>query len=473
MLRLGGRNPMDSGNLVRQARRFAVACGVAALLGPSAANAAYAPGQLVGSTSFGLKLVAYRQLDSRLSELTFQTPNVEGDTRVRVLTPANMDWSGSKRYPVLYLLHGAGGDDTSWTAAGHAEALTAGSHMIVVIPSSGSGGGYIDWYNEGRFGVPRWETYHVDQLLPWVDASYPTIGARAARAVIGLSMGGYGAIEYAARHPDLFAAAESFSGTLDRTSFTGDLAYGGHSTPAAAYGSYATNEGYVRGHNPVDLATNLRWVWLALRTGNGIADASCSSCADPLEHSIEAENVTLHERLTQLGIPHALDDYGAGTHTWPYWRADLQKALADLQQVFAHPAATPAVFDYRSWDAAYAVWGWAVSVRRPDHEFSALVGAGRRGFTLTGSASAVVTTGRYFRPGRRVRVSIRGASGVSKLLVVADREGRLRIAVALGRANSADEYSPQAKAAPAAGGGKALLAPGSPGTRVYTSRVRF
>jgi pimeloyl-ACP methyl ester carboxylesterase len=87
--------------------------------------------------------------------------------------------------------------------------------MIVVMPDGGAMGWYTDWYAGDRPVQPRWETYHVGELVPWIDATYRTIAARRGRAIAGLSMGGFGALSYAARHPGTFAAAASFSGALE------------------------------------------------------------------------------------------------------------------------------------------------------------------------------------------------------------------------------------------------------------------
>jgi hypothetical protein len=138
---------------------------------------------------------------------------------VRVLLPGGYASSGERRYPVLYLLHGSVDDYRSWTDKGDAEHLTAGLPMIVVMPDAGSGGFYSDWYNNGAGGPPEWETYHVRELIPWIDAHYRTIASRAGRATAGLSMGGFGAMTYPSRHSDLFVAAASFSGAVNTNDF--------------------------------------------------------------------------------------------------------------------------------------------------------------------------------------------------------------------------------------------------------------
>src|SRR5205085_11591349 len=125
------------------------------------------------------KLVKREQLDPRLQELTFTTPALASPTHVRVLLPTGYEKSGHTRYPVLYLLHGALDDYKSWTGKGDAEAITRGARLIVVMPDAGQEGNYTDWYNDGAFGQPMWERWHIGQLLPWIDAHYPTIAKRS------------------------------------------------------------------------------------------------------------------------------------------------------------------------------------------------------------------------------------------------------------------------------------------------------
>lgn len=101
-----------------------------------------------------LKLRSERRLDDRLVQLQLRSSHVRGPTEVRVLLPEGYTRS-RRRYPVLYLLHGALDDYTAWTAKGDAERLTAGLPLIVVMPDSGPGGGYTNWFNGGAGGGPH------------------------------------------------------------------------------------------------------------------------------------------------------------------------------------------------------------------------------------------------------------------------------------------------------------------------------
>ena len=383
----------------------------------------------------GIELVGQRRLDDRLSELTFRSPLLVERTHARVLLPRGYSRS-TRRYPVLYLLHGAVDDYRSWTTKGDAEALTAGLPLIVVMPDTGPIGGYVDWLRGGN----RWETFHLTKLVPWIDRRYRTEGRRAGRAVAGLSMGGFGSMSYAARQPDSFAAAASFSGAVDSVNPAIQAV-----TPEDTYGPFATQEIRWRGKNPVDLAANLRGLRLVLRTGNG-APGGPFGGADGIEQVVHQAGVTLHGRLRALGIPHVWDDYGPGGHSWPYWQRDLRETLPALMRTFAHPRSPPAPFTYRSIEPTYEIYGWRVRIRRPALEWSQLRRAGRRGFVLVGSGHARVTSARLFRPGARVLATVRADRGRSRQeSVTADGAGRVALALELGRGNTAQQYTPGAR----------------------------
>ena len=404
-----------------------------------------------GARGAGLRYLGSARLSPRLEELTFTTPALAGQTKVRVLLPDGYGLATTRRYPVLYLLHGAGEDQTAWTTKGDAEQATAGYPLIVVMPDGGLDGGYANWYNGGAGGPPEWETYHVDQLIPWVDAHFRTIASRRGRAVAGVSMGGGGAIHYAADHPDLFVAAASFSGAVDNSNAfmqplndaTG-LVDG--KPPGSACGLWQTDEVRCRGINALDLAENLKGMFLQLDTGDGFPGGPNGNSYDPVENGVYQQSVALHEKLQRLGIAHVWDFYGHGDHSYYYFDRDLKQLLPRLAAVFARPPAPPASFDYTSIASAYGAYGWRVAVDRPAIEFSELRGAGPRGFELRGSGTGTVTTAAYYRPHQALTVAVRNLEGQTTRTVRADGGGRLSLALTLGPANPYQEYSPQATA---------------------------
>ena len=407
---------------------------------------------LVGTPSHadptGLEHLETTHVGPRLDELRFTTPALVGETRVRVLLPAGYDDEPERRYPVLYLLHGGTGSYLDWTTQGNAEALSLDDPLIVVMPDASGYGGYIDWWNFGAGGPPMWETYHLRQLLPWIDANYRTTGDRDGRAVAGLSMGGGGSMHYAARHPDLFTAAAAFSGAVDSNTIpvqaliqTSGL-QDGH-LPGSNTGLRVTEEARWRGHNPWDLAENLETLFLQLDTGNGLPGGPGGDTGDPVEAGVHEMMTNFHVRLTELGYPHLWNDYGAGGHAWFYWKRDLAELLPRLMERFAHPVAPPSPFTHRSIDASYSVWGWHVAIDRPALEFSRLVGAGADGFELVGSGAATVTTAALFGPASSVAVHLDDASGTRDIVVVADATGAIAVPVSLGPGNPFQQYTLQ------------------------------
>jgi S-formylglutathione hydrolase FrmB len=292
---------------------------LAAFLLLPATAAAAGPGDLTVTRT--------EQLSPRLVEYGFTTPALAGETNVRIVLPAGYKDHPRRHYPVLYLLHGCCDADVpgsrAWTVHGEAEQATAAYPLIVVMPDGGRGGFYSDWYRNGLGGTPEWETYHLGELMPWVDEHFRTRARRGGRVIAGLSMGGYGAMKYAAEHPDRFVAAATFSGAVDLNQIAPEVeglsALDG-GTPGSVFGLRQTEEIRWRTQNPWDLADNLRGLQLTLRTGNGEPGPydSPGSGTDPLESSVHDQTVALHDRLTQLGIPHVFDDYGPGHHAWPY-----------------------------------------------------------------------------------------------------------------------------------------------------------
>lgn len=389
-----------------------------------------------------LSATSTRRVSERLREYTFSTRNIPGTSTVRVLLPAGYS-GGTRRYPVLLLLDGCcntapqARDWTTPATMGDAEGITADADLITVMPDAGLGGQYTDWVRPGAQGQPQWESYLIGQLLPWVDATFRTRGARSGRAVAGLSMGGFGALSLAARHPDLFTSATSFSGIVDSNvspQFVQALTALDGGLPDSAFGDRTTEQVRWRAHNPADLVGNLRGLTLSLYTGNGHDDQT--GRIDPVESLVHEETLSLDAALTSAGIAHSLEDYGSGTHTWPYWNRDLRRVLPRILNSFGAPT-DPDAFDHTSASLHFSVYGYRVRVDRAVREFVTLSGVTGRGFRLSGSGTARVVTAPRYAAGRRYRITGGGASRT----VTADRRGRLTLTVALCPANSTDQYS--------------------------------
>ena len=129
-----------------------------------------------------------------------------------------------------------------------------------------------------------------------------------------------------------------------------------------------------------------------------------------------------------LGVPVHLNDYGAGTHTWPYWTRDLKQYVGPMMAAFANPAAPPAATSYESIDKSWSQWGWSVSVTRSAaQQFSKLTNASASGFALAGTGSASVVTPAFYAPNAAEKVTI----GSATQTVTADGNGQLHLTVPL------------------------------------------
>jgi S-formylglutathione hydrolase FrmB len=356
--------------------------------------------------------------------------------------------------PVLYLFHGTSGRASDWVTTGEAEQATAGLPLIVVMPDAGfdgnGGGWFTNWVDtKTKLGPSQWETFHVGQLIPWIDANLRTVASRAGRAVAGLSQGGFGSTTYAARHPDMFSSVASFSGAPDidynpvtaagATAVIEATAVGLDGVqPEAMFGSRVTNEINWQGHDPADLVDNLRGVDVWLYTATGAPGPYDPAVPNPGAAGIEAathdSTVSFVQHAQERGVPVHLDDYIYGTHSWPYWARDLRQYLVPLMVTFSSAAPPPASISYQSIDKSWAQWGWSVAMQRSaNQQFSAITDARRDGFTLRGSGSANVITPAFYAPGSVMTVTSSGPLGTTTSTdAVAESDGRLHLTVVLG-----------------------------------------
>ncbi|MEV1115972.1 alpha/beta hydrolase family protein [Actinosynnema sp. NPDC049800] len=287
----------------------------------------------------GAVVVGERWLDARTVDLTVSSPAVGGHVPVRVLTPPGWSPTASRTWPVLYLLQGVGDDYTSWTRETDVEELSASSDVLVVMPDAGRAGWYTDWWNGGRGGTPKWETFHTGELPQLVERNYR---GGTARAVAGLSAGGTGAFGYAAKHPGMFRAAASYSGLLS-TQFVGVPQFIYTTVlregldPYGPWGRETLVPAVWAAHNPRQLAANLRGMSLYMSYGNGfkgVLDPDWWSY-DAFETIVGTTSPDFVARMRSLGIPITVNAYGGGTHTWKYWQRELRASWPMLTAALA------------------------------------------------------------------------------------------------------------------------------------------
>ncbi|MET9162201.1 alpha/beta hydrolase family protein [Streptomyces parvulus] len=301
-----------------------------------------APARASGSPApfpSGAEVVAVTRVADRQVDLSVRSTALGGRTvKVRLLTPDGWDPSDRhhrRHWPTLWLLHGCCGDYTSWTAMTDVARTDSLRDVLVVMPEAGWNGWYSDWWNHGEGGDPAWETFHTVELRRLLERDW---GAGDNRVVAGLSMGGQGALSYAARHPGMFRAAAAYSGSahplLNDESTNRILGFfaGQGDDPLRVWGDPVAQRRIWQSHDPFHLARRLKSIPVYLSCGDGTTgplDAPGSTSA--LEADFNRQNQALAAELKRVGARHVRTNfYGPGTHGWAYWERELHASLPML-----------------------------------------------------------------------------------------------------------------------------------------------
>ncbi|MGW5724293.1 alpha/beta hydrolase [Amycolatopsis sp. NPDC003865] len=283
--------------------------------------------------------------DARVLDLTVRSTGVGAYAMVRLILPRDWAAEPDRKWPAVYLLAGETRlqDYRGWSANTDIRRLADDADVLVVMPGSGPAGFFTDWWNYGKdLALNQWETFTAVELPQLVDRGYRGDGRRAAA---GLSLGGYGAIELAARRPGVFRYAASYSGNLNPAGPTGELltdaiVASAHLDPEALWGDRRRESARWEAHDPVVNADRLRGTELYLSAGNGLPgplDAKLPVDVLPgamlLEFLCGGQTTAMADRLRALGVPVTADLYGPGTHQWAYWQEQLHKTWARMLAV--------------------------------------------------------------------------------------------------------------------------------------------
>ncbi len=213
---------------------------------------------------------------------------------------------GKGPYPVLYLLHGLSDDHEAWTVNSRIEQYAERKRLIIAMPNVGR----MFYVNDPRPGGQKCEDYIMRDVIGTVDRMFHTIAARRARAVAGLSMGGYGAMMLALRNPEKFCASVSHSGALyfaDPKAMLSDH-------PDVNQLSIACQQA---GYDLEKLARKFKKAGrkLALRLDCGEDDFLIESSR------------RFDAYLDKLEIAHEYQEH-SGVHNWDYWNEHVPQTLA-------------------------------------------------------------------------------------------------------------------------------------------------
>lgn len=223
------------------------------------------------------------------------------------------DYNQSKTYPVVYLLHGAGGNYEDWIKKAPGVKKMADNYQVIIVCPDG---GVTSWYYDSPIDNSyKYETFVAKELTEYIDSHYATIKDKTGRAITGLSMGGHGALYLAFRNQDIFGVAGSMSGGVDIRPFPDNWDI------AKRLGSLE--------HNPEtwDKNTVVNMVGL-------LKDSSLKLIIDcGVKDFFYDVNVDLHKRLLEMNYPH---DYTErpGVHNWPYWNNAVKYQFLFFSEYF-------------------------------------------------------------------------------------------------------------------------------------------
>jgi S-formylglutathione hydrolase FrmB len=216
---------------------------------------------------------------------------------------------GTPPFPTLYLLHGLSDDHSSWLRRSRIESYASIYPLVVVMPD-GFRGCYTD-----NFVGPPYGKYISQELIHFIQRTFPVKRTRVARAIGGLSMGGYGAIRIALASPGLFCSVHSHSGSFHM----------GHEPGPRPDAPFSMWEWYqIFGDDP--RSTHHDVYALAAHCKEHSTLPRIRMDCGRSDHLIEP-NRDFHHFLSEIRVPHEYEEF-TGAHTWEYWDEHIQEALA-------------------------------------------------------------------------------------------------------------------------------------------------
>lgn len=242
------------------------------------------------------------------------------------------DYEKSDRsYPIVYLLHGYTDNETAWVQFGEVnryadEAIHNGQipPMVIAMPDAG-----VSWYANNFDGKVAYEDFFIKEFIPHIESGLRVRSEKQYRGLSGLSMGGYGSLLYALKHPDLFAATAPLSAAIyteDQVLKAPQVRWDKIEGPV--YGEGLNGKGRITPHwksnNPFHIIE-------ALETDSLKKVKYYFDCGD--DDFLYKGNALLHIKLRDKKVPH---EYRVrdGEHNWTYWRTGITDALVFLGENF-------------------------------------------------------------------------------------------------------------------------------------------
>ncbi len=275
---------------------------------------------------FLLPLLAQAQSGRVQDNLSLKSKILNMDRKYAIYLPPDYETS-QRSYPVLYLLHGSGDDQTGWVQFGEVQNITdkaikdgVSTALIIVMPDANTG--RRGYFNDIK-GDWRYEDFFFQELMPFIEKTYRTKNEKRYRAISGLSMGGGGSFMYALHRPDLFSAACPLSASVGPITLADAKATFKRNTNNTGL-TDTTISAYYNNHS-------------ALALVNNIADSVKKSvrwyidCGD--DDFLYEGNSLVHIAMRKKEIPHEFR-VRDGAHNWTYWRTSLPTVLEFVSMSF-------------------------------------------------------------------------------------------------------------------------------------------
>ncbi|HSI76960.1 MAG TPA: alpha/beta hydrolase-fold protein [Lunatimonas sp.] len=274
---------------------------------------------------FLISPLAYSQQSRVYDKLSLESNILNMTRNYAVYLPPGYEES-ERSYPVLYLLHGAGDDQTGWIQFGEVQHIAdrviedgSATSMIIVMPDANTGqrGYFNDVNNEWRY-----EDFFFEEFLPFVEKKYRIKTDKRYRAIAGLSMGGGGSFFYAMHRPDLFSSACPLSASLRSNTFEGfkeglENNKVNVKSPNALQAYYDKHQALRQIElNSLEDMKSVRWYF---------------DCGD--DDFLYEGNSLVHIAMRQKEVPHEFRVRDGG-HTWGYWRSSLPEVLSFVSESF-------------------------------------------------------------------------------------------------------------------------------------------
>jgi len=269
--------------------------------------------------------ILFPQTGKVLDDLMMNSNILKMERKYAIYLPPDYETS-TRSYPVLYLLHGSGDDQTGWIQFGEVlhiadKAILEGkaTPMIIVMPDANTG--QRGYFNNVK-GNWRYEDFFFEEFVPFVEKQYRIKGEKRYRAVAGLSMGGGGSFIYALHHPEMFSSACPLSAATGPVSPEKAREY--YSNRGIPDATNAELEAFYRRYSvlpqldslPADQKKKVRWY---------------IDCGD--DDFLYEGNSLVHIAMRKKDIPHEFRIRDGG-HTWTYWRDSLPVVLSFISDAF-------------------------------------------------------------------------------------------------------------------------------------------